>query len=98
MAPRFNDTIEELLAETLRLQQLEAQPSVRKAQVLLDLLLSDTSKAKLDDPNMSDGSEPNIPETELYARQDGTTLTGDLIMDANSLLTKEKAEELAKFT
>jgi len=98
MAPRFNDTIEELLAETLRLQQLEAQPSVRKAQVLLDLLLSDTSKAQLDDPNMSDGSEPNIPKTELYEPQDGTTLTGDLIMDANPLLTREQAEELAKFT
>ena len=66
--------------------------------MLLDLLLSDTSKAQLDDLNMSDASEPNIPETELYARQDRTTLTDDLIMDANPLLTREQAEELAKFT
>ena len=65
---------------------------------MLDLLLSDTSKAQLDDLNMSDASEPNISETELYARQDRTTLTDDLIMDANPLLTREQAEELAKFT
>ena len=65
---------------------------------MLDLLLSETSKAQLDDLNMSDASEPNIPETELYDPQDGTTLTGDLIMDANPLLTREQAADLAKFT
>ena len=98
MAPRFNDTIEELLAETLRLRQLEAQPSTRKARALLALLSSDISEPEPTDFSASDASEPNIPETELYDRQDGTTLTGDLIMDSNPLLTREKAEELAKFT
>jgi hypothetical protein len=43
--------------------------------------LSNTSKVQLDDPNMADASEPNIPETEPYNPQDGTTLTGDLIME-----------------
>ncbi len=44
MAPRFNDKIEELLAEALRLQQQEAQTSTQKAQALLALISRDISE------------------------------------------------------
>ena len=98
MANKFEDSLEQLLEETLRLQEQEAQHSTRKARAFLGLLSSGTSEMQPDDSNTSDASEQSMPESNLYEPQDGTTLTGDLLMDSNPLLTREKAELLAKFT
>ena len=98
MAEKFEDSMKLLLEEAMELQMQEAQPSTQKAQALLALLLKDTSEAEQNGLNTSDASEPSMPESNLYEPQDGTTLTGDLIMDSNPLLTRKEAEELAKFT
>ena len=98
MAEKFEDSMKLLLEEAMELQMQEAQPSTQKAQALLALLLNDTSEAEQNGSSMSETSETSMPESKLYDRQDGTTWTGDLLMEGNPLLTRKKAELLAKFT
>ena len=98
MAEKFEDSMKLLLEEAMELQKQEAQPSTQKAQALLALLMNDTSEAEQNGSSMSAASEPSMPESRLYDRQDGTTWTGDLLMEGNPLLTRKEAEELAKFT